>query len=343
MFLTGNRLRRRGRALVGATALVASLAIAACGGDEDSEKLTVYSGREEEYVGPLFERFEEEAGIELDVRYGETAELAATILEEGENSPADVFFAQDAGALGALEREGAFGALSEGILSRVPARYRSPEGVWVGTSGRARVIGYNRDRVQQAELPDSVLELADPKWSGRIGWAPSNGSFQAFVTAMRLTEGDEATERWLRDVAANDPVAFDDNEAIRDAIASGEIDVGLLNHYYIAEAIAEEGPDYPVRAHHPSGDAGSLVNVAGIGILETADNGSEAEEFAEFVLSDPEQRYFADEVKEYPLAPEIPADPGVTPLTEINQPDVALGELEDLEGTLKLLQRAGAL
>lgn len=337
--------RRRGLAAIAAplAAIAIAALVAACGGDDDSDTLTVYSGREEEYVGPLFDRFEDETGVELDVRYGETAELASTILEEGDNSPADAFFAQDAGALGALEKEGRFAQIPEQTLTRVPERYRSAEGAWVGTSGRARVIGYNRDRVDRSELPGTVLELTDPEWRGRVGWAPSNGSFQAFVTAMRLTEGEEATERWLREMAANDPVVFDDNDAIRDAIASGEIDVGLLNHYYIAEAIAEEGEGYPVRAHHPDGDVGSLINVAGIGVLEGAGNASDAERLAEFVLADEQQRYFADEVKEYPLVEGIPADPQVTPLAQIRQPDVDLGQLDDLEGTLDLLQRSGAL
>ena len=335
------KLRRP--ALIAALLVGGALAIAACGGDDGEDKLTVYSGREEEYVGPLFEAFEEESGIELDVRYGETAELAATLIEEGDNSPADVFFAQDAGALGALEKEGLFVALPQSALDRVEARYRSPEGVWVGTSGRARVVGYNTDKLSEADLPPSILDFTDPKWKGKIGWAPTNGSFQAFVTAMRLTEGEEATEEWLRGIVANDPVVFEDNEAIRDAIASGEVDVGFLNHYYIAEAIAEEGPEYPVRGYHPAGDVGSLINVAGIGIVEGTDNSAGAEEFTEFVLGDEQQRYFAEEVKEYPLVAAIPADPEVTPLAEIEQPDVQLGDLDDLEGTLDLLQRAGAL
>ena len=336
------RLSRSG--LIAAIFTVGSLALAACGGDDgDGEKLTVYSGREEEYVGPLYEAFEEESGIELDVRYGETAELAATLIEEGENSPADLFFAQDAGALGALEKEGLFVALPDTALDRVPARYRSAEGSWVGTSGRARVVGYNTEKLSETDLPPSILDFTDPKWKGKIGWAPTNGSFQAFVTAMRLTEGEAATEEWLRGIVANDPVVFEDNEAIRDAIASGEIDVGFLNHYYIAEAIAEEGPEYPVRGYHPPGDVGSLVNVAGIGIVEGTDNSAAAEEFTQFVLSDEQQRYFADEVKEYPLVKAIPADPEVTPIAQIQQPDVQLGELDDLEGTLDLLQRTGAL
>jgi iron(III) transport system substrate-binding protein len=327
-----------------AALVLVALTLAACGGDGDDGTITVYSGREEEYVGPLLERYEEETGQELDVRYGETAELAATLIEEGENSPADVFFAQDAGALGALEREDLLTELDEGLLTRVPERYRSPEGVWVGTSGRARVVGYNTEKLSEADLPASILDFTDPEWKGRIGWAPTNGSFQAFVTAMRLTEGEQATEEWLRRIVANDPVAFDDNEAIRDAIASGEIDVGFLNHYYIAEAIEEEGENYPVRAYHPrGGDAGSLINVAGAGIVSASDDADGSAEFIEFVLSDESQRYFAEEVKEYPLVEGIPADPAVTPLNEIQQPDVQLGELGDLEGTLELLQRSGAL
>ena len=335
------KLRRPG--LLAAVLVGGSLALAACGGDDGEEKLTVYSGREEEYVGPLLDAFEERSGIELDVRYGETAELAATLLEEGENSPADLFFAQDAGALGALEKEEVFAALPESALDRVDERYRSSKGAWVGTSGRARVVGYNTEKLSESDLPPSILDFTDPRWKGRIGWAPTNGSFQAFVTAMRLTEEEEATEEWLRGIVANDAVVFEDNEAIRDAIASGEIDIGFLNHYYIAEAIAEEGPGYPVRGYHPPGDVGSLINVAGIGIVEGTDDSAEAEEFTEFVLSDEQQRYFADEVKEYPLVAGVPADPEVTPLARIQQPDVQLGELDDLEATLDLLQRSGAL
>jgi len=340
------RITRGGTKLLATAfaATAAAAALAACGGDDaDDGSLTVYSGREEEYVGPLFDRFQEETGIELDVRYGDTAELAATLIEEGGNSPADLFFAQDAGALGALQREALFAGLPAQTLERVPARYRSLEGAWVGTSGRARVIGYNTESLSEAELPASILGFTDPKWKGRIGWAPTNGSFQAFVTAMRITLGEQATEDWLRGIVANDPVVFSDNEQIRDAIASGEIDAGFLNHYYIAEAIAEEGPGYPVRAYSPPSDVGSLINVAGIGVLESSDGKDEAERFTDFVLSDPEQEYFAEVVKEYPLVPGIPADPQVTPLAEIEQPDVALGELGDLEATLELLQRSGAL
>ena len=315
-------------------------AIGACGEDET---LTVYSGREEEYVGPLFDQFTEATGIEVEIKYGESSELAATLAEEGENSPADLFFSQDAGSLGAVESEGLLSALPAPVLDAVDERYRSAEGEWVGTSGRARVVGYNTAAVSTDELPESILDFAAPEWNGRIGWAPTNGSFQASVTAMRLTEGEDATREWVEGIVANEPEEFTDNEAIRDAIAAGEIDVGFLNHYYIAEAQAEEGTDYPVAAHYTSGDAGSLVNVAGVGVLASSDRADDAAEFAEFMLSEQAQSHFAENVKEYPLIDSVEVDPQVTPLEEIEQPDVELAELDDLEGTLTLLQEAGAL
>ena len=332
-------------------ALAVPLGLSACGGDDEEggseggdAALTVYSGREEEYVGPLFDMYEEETGNQVDVRYGDSAELAATIREEGENSPADIFFSQDAGSLGAMQEAGLFTALPEDVLGKVDERFRSSEGDWVGTSGRARVIGYNSDALSEADMPKSILDFTDPEWKGRIGWAPTNGSFQAFITAMRLLEGDDVAREWLEGIVANEPEVFTDNEAIRDAIAEGEIDVGFLNHYYIAEAKAEEGPDYPVEAYFPpGGDVGSLVNVAGAGVLASSDQPAEATEFIEFVLAPEQQRYFTDVVKEYPLVKGVQADPALVPLAQIEQPDVDLANLSDLQGTLTLIEESGAL
>ena len=334
----------KARAFVGIIALL-SLAggVIGCGGD-DSGTITVYSGREEELVAPLFERYEEQTGNELEVRYGDSAELAATILEEGDNSPADVFFSQDAGALGALEKDGRFSELDEEILARVDERYRSREGRWVGTSGRARVIAYDNRELSEAELPDSVLELVEPEWKGRVGWAPTNGSFQAFVTALRLTEGDDAAGEWLEEMDANGAVAFESNSSVRDAIAAGEIEVGLINHYYVAQAQDEEGEGYPVEVHFPTGgDVGSMVNVAGAGVLTTSGQQGEATELIDFLLSPQAQRYFAEETKEYPLIDAVEADPRVVPLSEIEQPQIDLTNLDDLQGTLTIIEESGAL
>lgn len=327
--------------------LAVTAGLTACGsGESDDDTLTVYSGRNEALIGPLLDRFSEQSGIELEVRYADTAELAATLREEGDRSPADVFLAQDGGALGAIEKAGMFAKLPQSALNAVDARFRSPSGGWVGTSGRVRVIAYDKRELGHDELPASVLDLTDERWKGKVGWAPTNGSFQAFVTAMRKVEGEAAAERWLRGMQDNGTQAYENNLLVRDAIAAGEIQVGLINHYYVMEALREEEnpEDYPVALHFPAnGDVGALVNVAGVGILDGREHESQARDLAEFLLSREAQEYFREETAEYPIAA------GVRPLAElpaldsIEQPDVDLSDIDDLQGTLELLEKTGVL
>ncbi len=306
--------------------------------------LVIYSGREEGLVGPVIEQFEEETGIDAQVRYGDTAELAATIAEEGENSPADVFFAQDPGALGAIADAGALKELPEETLSRVPEEYRSPDNLWVGTSGRARVVAYNTEALQENELPPSIFDFTKPEWKGRIGWAPTNASFQAFVTALRLAEGEDKARKWLEDIQANDPVVYPDNSTTLDAVASGEVEVGFVNHYYLYRALAEQGEDFGARNYYlKGGDPGALVLVAGAGILKTADNPEEAQRFVDYLLAEEAQQYFTDETYEYPMIEGVETPEGLVPLSEIDHPDVDLGDLDDLQGTLELLRETGVL
>lgn len=308
-------------------------------------KLIVYSGRSENLVGPLIERFEQESGIDVEVRYGETAELAATLLEEGENSPADVFFSQDAGALGALTQAGRLTKLSEEVLDVVEPRFRCSSGEWVGVSGRARVLVYNTDELQESDLPTDVAGLGDPKWRGKVGWAPTNASFQAFVTAMRRLNGEDATRQWLEAMVANDVQVYDGNAPIVEAVGNGEILAGLVNHYYLYRFLAEQGEQFPARNHFfRDGGADALVNVAGVGVLNTARNPDAAFEFVRYLLTDAAQQYFADETVEYPLASTAATlDPRLTPLAELKPPALDLSDLSDLQGTLALLQETGAL
>lgn len=313
------------------------------GGSDSTSSITVYSGRSEELVAPLFEQFTEATGIEVNARYGDTAELAAQILEEGDNSPADVFFAQDAGALGAVAAAGSFAELSTAQLDAVPEAFRSPEGLWVGVSGRARVVVYNTDLVDPATLPDTVQGLADPQWAGKVGWAPTNGSFQSFVTALRVVEGEEAAGDWLASMQGNDTQVYEKNSAIVAAVATGEIEVGLVNHYYLYQYLAEN-PGAPVaNAYGASGQVEALVNVAGVGILATAANAAGASTFVDYLLSTPAQEYFAEETKEYPLAAGVPTPEGLPPLASLGVEDLDLSRLEDLQGTLDLLQQQGVL
>jgi iron(III) transport system substrate-binding protein len=335
-------------------AVLAVAGLAACGGDDeqsfsrDGSQLTIYSGRDKEFVEPLIDGFKEtHPSVDVRVRYGDGAELAATIREEGDRSPADMFFSQDAGALGALQAERLLASLPEATLGRVDARFRSDAGDWVGTSGRVRVLGYDKRKHQEATLPESVFDLTKPEWRGKVGWAPTNASFQAFVTAMRKVEGEQRTREWLEAMQANDTQAYEKNTLIRDAIADGEIEVGLLNHYYVLEAereAAQDGESYPVGLHFfPGGDVGSLVNVAGAGVLASAARPQDAQAFIDFLLSRGVQDDLAGDSGEYPLVEGASADPSLPPLDRIEQPDIDLADLADLQSTLELLQDTGVL
>lgn len=325
--------------------------LAACGGGTDASQdategsLIVYSGRSEDLVGPLIAEFEKSSGIAVAVRYGTTAEMAAQLLEEGDGSPADVFFSQDAGALQALQDEGLLTVLPTATLSKVDKIYESDAGDWVGVSGRARVLTYNTELVPQSELPTSVFDLTSPAWKDQIGWAPTNASFQSFITAMRVTSGDEATEKWLNDMKANGAKSYASNSEIRDAVDAGTIKAGLSNHYYLYEKIAEVGAENIKAANQylAPGDPGSLVNVAGVGILKTAKMPAEAQAFVDYLLSDAGQTFFADVTFEYPLVAGIPTAEGIRPLTELKGPEIGLGQLVDIATTQEMLTRVGLI
>ncbi|HEY8417445.1 MAG TPA: iron ABC transporter substrate-binding protein [Limnochordales bacterium] len=341
-------LRTRSARSARTAALLASLILAVVFGFHGTaagQELVVYSGRSEALVAPVFEQFTQATGIRVVVRYGDTAQLAATILEEGQRSPADVFFAQDAGALGALAAAGRLEVLPPHVLEAVDPRLRSPEGVWVGVTGRARVIVYNTDLVSKDELPQSIWDLLDPRWKGRIGWAPTNASFQAFVTALRVLEGEDRAEQWLRGMLANQPRAYPNNRVIVDAVGRGELLLGLVNHYYLYQFLAQAGDSFPARNHHTRGDAGAIVNVAGVGILDSSRNKEAALRLVEFLLSEETQQYFTDENAEYPVlqSGQVRTNPLLVPLDEIDTPNIDLSDLADLEGTLELLQRVGVL
>jgi len=323
-----------------------ALGAVACGDDDgsDGKSVTVYSGRSESLVKPLFEQFTKDTGIEVRVKYGDTAELAALIAEEGSKSPADVFFAQDAGALGALRAEDSFEKLADSVTGLVAADYRSPDGTWVGVSGRARVIVYNPKLVQESELPDSVKDLTDAAWKGKVGWAPTNGSFQAFVTGLREVEGEDGAKAWLEGMLKNEVKSYQDNKSIVSAVAAGEVELGLVNHYYLFGFLEDQGESFNARNHYTAaGDAGSLVNVAGVGILKSAPEKDAAGKLVDYLLGESAQKYFSEQTFEYPLVSGIAADSRIKPLSEVKPPALDLSDLQDLQGTLALLRSAGVL
>jgi iron(III) transport system substrate-binding protein len=307
------------------------------------EGITLYSGRIPAAIGGAVDMYEAQADRDVQVRYGDTADLAATLIEEGDNSPADVYFAQEPGAIGAVEKAGLLAKLPQDILDRVPAQYRDPAGRWVGVTGRARVIAYN-ESVPESSLPDSPLGLTDPQWNGRVGWAPATDSLQQYVTALRLKYGDDTARQWLEGMVANDAQEYPDNVSIRDAIANGEIDVGLINPYYVAQAVAAEGPDYPVKVDFPTKGLGSLLLLTSVGVLQSSDRKDEAFDFIRTLLSNKGQEYFTASSKEYPLAKGVAPDPAIqTPLSKIPPSPGDLTDIDQTQATIALMQDAGAL
>jgi iron(III) transport system substrate-binding protein len=310
---------------------------------EDAEgPLTVYSGRSESLVGPVLKSFTEATGVEVVTKYADTAELVAILLEEGGRSPADVFFAQDAGALGAVADSALLARLPAELLDQVLPGFSDPGGEWVGVSGRARTAAYTT--TEALDIPDSILGFTDPAWLGRIGWAPANGSFQAFVTALRVIEGEEGARAWLEGILANEPVAYPKNTAAVEGVAAGEVDVAFVNHYYLLRLLAEHGEDYPVaQAFFAGGDAGSLVNVAGVGQLASSDQPDASAALVAYLLEEEAQRYFSEATFEFPLIEGIRSDARLPDFGSIEAPDVDLSALADLQGTVQLLREVGAI
>lgn len=305
--------------------------------------LTIYSGRGEALVGPLIAQFEAQTGLDAEVRYGGTAELANLLIEEGANSPADVFWAQDGGSLGAVAPH--FADLPAEVNEGLLAVYRNPANKWAATSGRSRVLVYSKERVQEGDLPASIKDLTDPKYKGRVAWAPTNAGFQAFITAFRVAEGDEAAKAWLEGMIANEPKVYRNNGTQIEGIANGEVDFGLVNNYYLGRYTAGDA-EYPVaQATFGAGDIGNLVNVAGVGIVAASDNQDKARTFVDFLLSPAAQQYTTLEGNEYPVTAGVIPDPTLVSLDKLLEisPQVDIDQITDLEGTLALLRDVGLI
>ena len=308
-------------------------------------EFTLYSGRSETLVQPLIDLFEQRTGIRVDVRYGNTAELGALLLEEGERTPAQAFLSQDAGALGALANADLFTTLPADITERVPAGFTSTDDTWVGVTGRARVIVYDGDEFAPEDMPESVDAFTEPEWSGRLGIAPTNASFQSFVTAYRVLNGESAADEWLAGIVANDPQLFENNGAILTAVGDGVVDAGLINHYYWFREAAEVGVDNmrAQLAYPTPPDAGSIVNVTGAGLLRTGADDADALEFIRFLVSDEAQNYFVEQTFEYPLVAGIDAPEGLPALSSLLNPQLDLADLESLAATQALLAKHGLI
>ena len=310
-----------------------------------SGELTLYSGRGEALVGELVSFFEEYYDdFTVRPRYNSATELVNQILTEGENSPADVFFSVNAGSLGALKDEGRTQELPSDVLDLVRDEFHDPDGQWTGTSGRARTIPFNTDQFAASDIPDDIMAFPETEaFRDNIGWAPTYSSFQAFVTAMRVLEGDEATKQWLQGMQDLGVTEYNDEFLVSQAVADGEIAAGFANHYYIQRILAGRS-DAPLATAFTSGDAGSIFNVAGALVLDTADDADLGANFVRHLLSAEAQDYFARTTFEYPLVSGVDPIGELPSIDELNPPEgLDLTQLSDLEGTVRLMREVGVL
>ena len=337
-----NRRSRRLTAVLGAAAVLLVAGLAGCSSSSDTKTITVYSGRSAELIQPLLERFSQETGISVDFKTGDSPELAQVIAQEGDASPADVFISQNPGATSYLDGEGRLADLPQSTLDKVAPDLRSNDGTWIGVSGRVRVLVYNKDTVSEDELPEKVTDLTEPQYEGRVALAPSNGSFQDFVTAMRVQLGEAETEAWLQGMADNDAQTYANNNAIVEAVGRGEVDMGLVNHYYNVRAL-EENPDLPSVNHFfPNGDPGSLLIVSSVTVLKTSKNPTEAQRLVDFLLTEESQKYFAEETDEYPVVASVPTEAALPPLDSLGTDRVDFNQLGGgFEKTIEMIAAAG--
>ena len=309
--------------------------------EQSGQSITLYSGRDEELVGPLIEQFTEDTGIEVEVRYGDSAEMGAQLLEEGDKTPADVFYSQEVGAVGVLAEADLLGDLPADVVELADERFQPAEGTeWVGVTGRSRVIVYNPDLV---DAPAGVEELVEPEYEGKVAIVPENAGFQAFMTGFRVSEGDDAARAWLEGLLANDPITdIESNGDVLEAVEQGDVPIGLINHYYWARD--ERQPDMTSELVFPEGDdPGGLVNATAAALTKGSSDNPAALALIEYLLSTEGQTYFVEETFEYPVVDGIDDPAGVPPLDELEGPEVDLTDLQSLEATQELLREVGLL
>jgi len=325
-------------------ATLTGLSGCASNSDQGAEvtELTLYSGRSEEFIAPFLAEWEAQSGITLNIRYGDSAELAAQILEEGSNSPADLFLSQDAGSLGAVSEAGLLTQLGDEIATLIPATYHAANRNWVGVTGRARVFAYAPDRLKV--FPQSVTDLTKSEYKNQIGIAPTNASFQAFLTALIENRGTDFSKNWLKGLQDNGVKIYAKNSTIVEAIDKGEISIGLVNHYYTWEVSEGLGRVINVKnGFFKSGDLGNMINVSGVGVFASSKKQAAAEDLINFLTSADVQDNFVSDTHEYSLIPGATAPTDVPTLDQIGAPTIDLNTLKNIKQAQDLLIEVGLL
>jgi iron(III) transport system substrate-binding protein len=328
-------------------AVVASSAVllSACGSSSYGPTITLYSGQHAQTTAALVSAFEKQTGIHVAVRSGDEAELADQIIQEGSSSPADVFYAENTPVLEALREREMLAPVASSTLAQIPSHYNSPQGDWVGVSARVSVLVYNTSLIKPAELPSSILELAEPQWRGKVGFAPSETDFQPLIAAITKLYGAATAERWLKGLHANSEL-YPDNETVVAQVNNGESAVGIINHYYWFRLRAELGPDAMHSALHyyAAESPGDLVDVSGAAVLRSSSQQADAQRFLAFLVTQTGQETIAHSNSyEYPLHPGVSPAPGLRPFADLHPESVSPAELGDGSASLAAEQKLGLL
>ncbi len=326
-----------------ALSLVTALAATGCSGD-DGPSIVVYNAQHEQLLEEIAPKFTDKTGIEVELRNGSDPELAAQLMQEGDASPADVFLTENSPAMSAVEGAGLFAPLDEAAVEPIPAQYRPESGDWTGFVARSTVLVYNTSMVDEADLPDSIMDLADPEYAGMISFSPTGADFQAIVAAVLDLEGEAATQEWLDGLEANG-TTYDGNNVVLESVNAGESAIGIIYHYYWYRDQAEAGDnsDNTELSFFGNQDPGAFLSISGAGVLAASDNPDEAQQFVAYLTSEEGQQALADSYAlEYPLNPAVTLGPPVKPLAELDPPTVAISDL-DGDKVVEMMTQAGFL
>lgn len=336
-------MRLRVLAATAATALAASL-LAACGGGSDERSITVYNAQHEQLLVALAPIFEKKTGIKVKLRNGDDFELGNQLVAEGDKTPADVFLTENSPAMSLVESKGLLAKLPASTLKNIPTQYRPASRTWTGWAARSTVLIYNKAKVKPADLPASIMDLANPSWKGRTSFSPSGADFQAIVSAVLQLKGEKATAAWLKGLKDNGTV-YQGNNVVMNSVNDGQTDTGVIYHYYWYRDQAESGENSNDSALHFFGhkDPGAFVSVSGAAVLKASKKQADAQKFVDFLVSQSGQKALAGSYAlEYPLNPAVSLNDGVKPFSELDPPAIDLTKLNGPK-VIQLLQEAGLL
>jgi iron(III) transport system substrate-binding protein len=337
------------------------LALAVCGvlggcsssGSDPSsgQSITLYSGQHQQTVNGLVTAFEKQTGITVSVRNDDEDTLANLISVQGSHSPADVFYTENSPALQFLQEKGLLAPVQASTLARTPAKYNSQAGDWVALSARVSVLIYNPSLIAKHQLPTSIMQLADPKYQGKVAFAAGETDFQPIVTSVLKTYGQAAALRWLNGMKSNAASHLvSNNETLVNDVNRGQVAFGLMNEYYWYRLRAEIGASamHSQLAYFAPRDPGYVIDVSGAAVLKSSKHQAAAQKFLAFLVSEQGQDIIAraqgnEQSYEYPLGNGVTTSAPETPFSQLQPNSITIADLGDGSTAIALLRQAGLL